>query len=126
MGSMRLLYLASALLMASCMSEIDVKRIASTVNGGTVADSCTGLETLTPFADGDGSVGDPYLICSADQFNEIGSNSTYWDKYFKIGRSIDLSSFTGNSFNKISGTNCATSSFTGEIDGDSFTISNLT
>ncbi|PIR36101.1 MAG: hypothetical protein COV37_04985, partial [Bdellovibrio sp. CG11_big_fil_rev_8_21_14_0_20_39_38] len=31
-----------------------------------------------------------------------------------------------NSFNKISGTNCATSSFTGEIDGDSFTISNLT
>jgi len=122
---MKIWFLTFFIALSSCKSEIEVKGLVETISG-TLNDTCTDKESLYPFADGDGSPSDPYLVCSSNQFNEIGSNSTYWDKYFKIGKSIDLSSFTGNSFNKISGTNCATSSFTGEFDGDSFTISNLT
>lgn len=125
MMSMKIIFCSVLILTTSCMSEIDVKRVLD-ANGGSVSDSCTDKESLAPFADGDGTSGDPFLICSHSQFNEIGSNSSYWSQYFKLGRSLDLSSYTANSFNKISGTNCATSRFTGEIDGDSFTISNLT
>lgn len=120
---MKILFFIITLFICSC-----APKIVATIYDLPVSEEinlCLNKESLSPFADGDGTSLNPYLICSSAQLNEIGSNSSYWNLFFKIGQNIDLSTYNSNNFNPIGGTNCATSAFTGEIDGNSKKISNL-
>ena len=72
---------------------------------------------------GSGTVGDPYLIRTAEQMNAIGANPDDWDKHFKLVADIDLSAFTGTAFNIIGTSDL--DSFTGTFDGNDHTISNF-
>jgi hypothetical protein len=76
------------------------------------------------YGGGSGEPNDPYLIYTAGQLNTIGLIPCDLDKNFKLMADIDLSGFTGTSFNII-GTHW-TSSFTGVFDGSDHTISNFT
>lgn len=42
------------------------------------------------YGGGMGTPDDPFLICTAEQFNSIGANSGDWDKHFKLMNDIDL------------------------------------
>lgn len=87
-------------------------------------DACVGVRlTNTPYANGAGTVGSPYLICTAVQMNSIGLTSTDWNKQFKLGADISLAAYTGTQYNLI-GT--AATKFTGVFNGNNHTISNFT
>jgi len=75
------------------------------------------------YGGGSGEPNDPYLIYTAEQLNTIGSVVCDWDKHFKLMADIDLSNFTGTSFNII-GSNYYYS-FAGVFDGNGHTISNF-
>jgi len=80
------------------------------------------------YGGGTGEPNDPYLIYTAEQMNEIGLNEDDWNKCFKLMADIDLSGFTGTSFNIIG--YCVDSweddkPFTGVFDGNGHTISNF-
>ena len=98
-------------------------RVPATAFAPVPTDPCdAGYPTPSPpFASGDG-VTDPYTICTAAQFNAIGSNSTYWNKRFKLLRDIDLTGFTISTFNRIGDFSTA---FTGQLDGNNKVLSNL-
>ena len=80
------------------------------------------------YGGGTGEPNDPYLIYTASQMNEIGLNEDDWDKHFKLMADIDLSGFTGTSFNIIGYyvSYYDKKPFTGVFDGDDHTISNFT
>ncbi len=73
----------------------------------------------SPFAGGDGTDADPYLIETPQQFNEIRN---YLDKAFKLTSDLDFKDFTGwapiGSFGGIR--------FSGKLDGNKHVIKNLT
>ena len=74
---------------------------------------------------GDGSEGNPFQINTPVQMNEIGQHSEDWGSYFILTADIDLSGYTGTSFNII-GIGDPCTSFTGSFDGNGHTISNFT
>lgn len=76
------------------------------------------------YGGGQGTVGDPYLIYTPEHMNEIGVRLGHWDSYFKLMADIDLSGYTGTSFNIIGNVNDGP--FTGWFDGNGHTISNFT
>ncbi len=71
------------------------------------------------FAGGDGSIGNPYQICSVDQLQNMSSSLS---SHYKLIADIDASATSGwnggNGFTTISG-----GAFTGTFDGDGFIIS---
>ena len=73
--------------------------------------------------DGNGVEGDPYLIYDACDMQAIGANPAYWDAHFRLMADIDLSVYTGTSFNIIGRWHME---FTGVFDGNGHTISNFT
>ena len=77
------------------------------------------------YGGGSGISNDPYLIYDVNQMNQIGlsGNQVDWDKHFKLMADIDLSEYTGTSFNII-GTSWD-NAFTGVFDGNGHTISNF-
>jgi hypothetical protein len=75
------------------------------------------------FSGGNGQPNDPYLIYTAEQLNTIGLIPSFLNKHFRLMADIDLSSFTGTSFNIIG--NDVYHSFTGVFDGNGHTISNF-
>jgi hypothetical protein len=75
------------------------------------------------YGGGSGDANDPYLIYTAEQLNTIGVAPCDWDKHFKLMADIDLSSFTGTSFNIIGN---STLRFTGVFDGNDHIIYNFT
>jgi len=75
------------------------------------------------YGGGSGQPNNPYLIYTAEQMNTIGACQRDWDKHFKLMANIDLSAFTGTSFNII-GT-YPDNPFTGVFDGSGHTISNF-
>jgi len=87
------------------------------------------------YGGGTGGPNDPYLIFDANQMNAIGADSSDWDKHFKLMADIDLSAFTGTSFNII-GTGFweyhpfdpvfVTTPFTGVFDGNNHKMRRLT
>jgi hypothetical protein len=79
---------------------------------------------LHPFSGGSGTEADPYLIDTAEQLNTVGLMLCLWDRHFKLMANIDLSTFTGTSFNII-GTNLD-NPFTGVFDGNDHAIFNFT
>jgi len=80
------------------------------------------------YGGGTGEPNDPYLIFDANQMNAIGADSNDWDKCFKLCADIDLSCFTGTSFNIIGYyvSYNDTKPFTGVFDGNGHTISSFT
>ena len=81
------------------------------------------------YGGGTGEPNDPYLIYDANQMNAIGADSNDWDKHFKLMADIDLSVYTGTSFNIIGeryyDSGWIENPFTGVFDGNGHTISNF-
>ncbi|MHC4520278.1 MAG: GLUG motif-containing protein, partial [Planctomycetota bacterium] len=71
---------------------------------------------------GSGEPNDPYLIYTAEQLNVIGLFPCVVDKHFKLMADIDLSGYTGSSFNIIGSYSYP---FTGVFNGNDHTISNF-
>ncbi len=71
-----------------------------------------------------GTVENPYLICTAEQLQEIGSTPMNWnDKHYKMMDSVDMTAFgIANPYNVIGN---ATIRFFGSFDGNGMVISNL-
>jgi hypothetical protein len=91
--------------------------------------SFSALPAHAKYGGGTGQPNDPYLIYTAEQMNAIGTDSNDWDKHFLLCADIDLSAYTGTSFNIIG--YCVDSweddkPFTGVFDGNGHTISNFT
>ena len=85
---------------------------------------CLTLPVQAKYGGGSGTPEDPYQIRDANHMQAIGADSNDWDKHFKLMADIDLSAFTGTSFNII-GINWVYP-FTGVFDGNDHTISNFT
>ncbi len=81
-----------------------------------------GLPAEAQYGGGNGTTEDPYLIYTAEQMNAIGTESSDWDKHFRLMADIDLSQYTGTQFNIIGDNN----SFKGVFDGNGYAISNFT
>ena len=77
------------------------------------------VETLA-YADGSGTVADPYVIETSEEFNSIGARQGDWDASFVLAADIDMS---GVDFNII-GIN-GQAGFGGNFDGAGHTISNI-
>jgi parallel beta-helix repeat protein len=99
--------------------------------GGTVEASKSSSNLHNGYGGGTGGPNDPYLIYTAEHLNTIGTEPNDWDKHFMLMDDIDLSGYSYDnaliapdidpydlSFNGIS--------FTGSLDGNGHTISNLT
>ncbi|MBN1807318.1 MAG: hypothetical protein JW837_18880 [Sedimentisphaerales bacterium] len=67
---------------------------------------------------GNGTAANPYLISTAEQLNEIGTNPGHWNKHFKLIADINMNDANDMDFNIIE-------DFTGIFDGNDCTISNL-
>ncbi|MHC4890793.1 MAG: hypothetical protein ACYTEO_15165, partial [Planctomycetota bacterium] len=91
--------------------------------------SFSALPAQAKYGGGTGEPNDPYLIFDANQMNAIGANVSDWDKHFKLMADIDLSVYTGTSFNIIGyyvGSWKDDRPFRGVFDGDGHTISHFT
>ena len=75
-----------------------------------VCDGPEGSYTVQ-FSAGDGSSGNPYIVCNVSQLALIDSNLS---SYISLGQSIDISSLSDS----IGGT------FTGTFNGQNYTLSN--
>ena len=76
----------------------------------------SGGKAMAQFAGGNGTQNDPYLIATAEQFNEMANTATQ-DKYYK--QTADLT-FTYNLFNVSK--NFKAINFSGHYDGQGFSI----
>lgn len=84
----------------------------------------TVLPAQAKYGGGTGEPNDPYLIFDANQMNAIGAHPNDWDKHFKLMADIDLTGFTGDTFNIIGIDDY--NAFSGVFDGNNHTISNFT
>ena len=75
------------------------------------------------YGGGNGTSEEPYQIWTAEQMNAIGTDPNDLDKHFKLMADINLSAYTGSSFNIIGSDSNA---FEGVFDGNGHTISNFT
>jgi hypothetical protein len=77
---------------------------------------------------GNGTQADPYLIYTAEQLNRIGLIECDWAGYFELGADVDLSNYTGDTFNIIGYIRGGGDykAFNGVFNGNGHTISNFT
>jgi hypothetical protein len=88
-----------------------------------VWENCPGeLITKPSYGGGSGTQAEPYLIYTAEQLNLVGLILCDLDKHFRLMADIDLSEFTGMSFNIIGNYGVP---FTGTFDGNGHTITNF-
>lgn len=74
------------------------------------------------FADGTGSSVDPYIVTTADHFQNMLNQKSF--NYYKLGRSIDLAGVALKMANE--GQNATSAeAWVGEIDGAGFTVSGI-
>ena len=78
---------------------------------------------LSVFWPGRGTPEDPYQIWTPEQMNCIGLWPEIWASHFKLMADIDMSAYTGTSYNMIGNGSIY---FTGTYDGNGHSISNLT
>lgn len=64
-----------------------------------------------------------YIICTAAQLNSLGATTADYDKNYNLRADIDLSAYTGTSFNRIGS---LATPFTGTFNGEGHTIANFT
>lgn len=74
------------------------------------------------YCGGHGTADDPYLICDANQLNQIAIHDQDWDSHFKLLADLDLSVLEHSSF-PIGRT--WDMPFSGVFDGDGHTVSNF-
>lgn len=79
------------------------------------------LPVQANYGGGSGTAEDPYLIYTAEQINEIGTNANDWTKHFRLMADIDLGAYTGTDFNIIGYWRAFDDrkAFTGVFDGNS-------
>ncbi|HPI40854.1 MAG TPA: fibronectin type III domain-containing protein [Pseudobdellovibrionaceae bacterium] len=75
------------------------------------------------FGAGDGSIGDPYRICSLNQWNHFADTTASWDKQIKLESDLD---FTGIDYANFKTIGTVGNPFSGTFDGNNFTIKNIT
>lgn len=82
------------------------------------------------YSGGSGTEEDPFIIATAADMNAIGAHQEDWDKHFIMVNDIDLSQFTGDSFNTIGVyidyEHPQNKPFTGVFDGMGHSIHNFT
>lgn len=78
--------------------------------------------TNSPFANSGEFNSDSSTICTPEQLNSIGLNTTYLSNNFKLKADIDLAGLTINNYNIIA----KTGNFSGVFDGNNHKIKNLT
>ena len=98
-----------------CMRRLAVLLLMSFV--------CLSGSNLYAYSGGTGTSGDPFLITTAAELNSIGATPALWASYFKLAANINMSGYTGTSYNIIGN---YSQHFTGGFDGNGFVISNLT
>jgi hypothetical protein len=76
------------------------------------------MPAYTKYEGGAGTAGNPYLIYTAEQMNEIGANPGDWNKHFMLIADVNMSDIAGTDYNVIE-------TFTGIFDGNNCTISNF-
>ncbi|MFZ2147900.1 MAG: hypothetical protein WAV28_11830, partial [Sedimentisphaerales bacterium] len=76
------------------------------------------LPAQAKYEGGAGTAGDPYLIFTAKQMNEIGTHPGDWNKHFLLIADVNMSDITATEYNIIE-------NFTGIFDGNNCTISNF-
>jgi len=76
------------------------------------------LPAQAKYEGGTGTAGDPYLINTAEQMNEIGANPGDWNKHFELTADIDMNDISGTDYSIIE-------TFSGTFDGNDCTISNF-
>jgi hypothetical protein len=89
----------------------------------TVIVAQKGTSGEASYGGGQGTEEEPFLIYTAQQMQTIGENNYHWAKHFKLMADIDLSEFSGETFNIIGD---YMFNFTGVFDGNSHGISNFT
>jgi len=75
------------------------------------------------YGGGCGTAESPYLIYTDKQLNRIGTEPNDWGAHFRLMADIDLSEYTGNSFNMIGDPNLP---FTGVFEGNEYSIIRFT
>ena len=75
------------------------------------------------YGGGAGTAEQPFIIATAEDMQEVGANPGDWGKHFILAADIDLSGYTGTSFNIIGSKEIA---FSGVFDGNGYAISNFT
>lgn len=76
------------------------------------------LPAQAKYEGGTGTSGDPYLINTAEQMNEIGANPGDWNKHFVLTADVNMSDIAGTDYSIIE-------TFSGTFDGNDCTISNF-
>jgi hypothetical protein len=100
--------------------------------GGTIGEvedyTITVSDEVPKYGGGSGTLGDPYLIYTAEQMQAIGTEPNDWNAHFKLMANINLGGYTGSSFNMIGGSGHPDPDpmFHGVFDGNWHTISNFT
>ena len=108
--------LATALVAMVVASTVGVSAYHSVVH----AAGCNENSGTGTYGGGDGSEGDPHLICSPDHLAHLSATSADWGKHFLQAAHVDASA---NSHSPIGGSSTI---FTGTYDGGAFNITNLT
>ncbi|MHC4112769.1 MAG: GLUG motif-containing protein [Planctomycetota bacterium] len=85
---------------------------------------CCCLPSQAKYGGGSGTPEDPYQIWDANHMQAIGADANDWDKHFILMADIDLSGYTGTSFNII-GIGDFDHPFTGVFDGNGRKIFNF-
>jgi hypothetical protein len=80
------------------------------------------METLYS-GSGSGTAEDPYQIWTPEQLNRFGMHAGTWTSHIKLMADLDMSAYTGTSYNIIGKSNLP---FSGTFDGNGHVISNLT
>ncbi|MCB0342581.1 MAG: hypothetical protein H6626_04385 [Pseudobdellovibrionaceae bacterium] len=70
---------------------------------------------------GHGTESDPYVLVTAAQLDALGADNSLWDKFFVLGRDIDLGDLGASTFHRIGND---TTAFTGQLNGQDFSIKN--
>ncbi len=81
---------------------------------------CANIKISAFIGSGGGTSGDPYLVSTAAEFNDVRNNLT---AYYKQNMDIDLSGYSP--WSKIGTTITAGTNFTGTYDGDGHKITGL-
>ncbi len=108
---------------------------AKAFNASGVASSCSYVSLLYVYAPlpcdpallnqyggGAGTVGNPYRICNLGQWGYLADTSADWGKSFKLEANLDFTGITVANFKMVGN---STTAFTGNFDGNSYKIMNL-
>lgn len=99
------------------MAERNNSRIVRTIPV-LIAVCLFSIPTQAQYGGGTGEPNDPYLVYTAEQTNAIGAEPNDWDKHFKLTADIDLAGITYSI--------AVIPQFAGTLDGNGYSISNLT